>query len=190
MKEFQKLIDVFIERNQKINLSSIRNPEDIYIKHILDSLELNKIIKFKKWDQILDIWTWWWFPLLPLAMSNLDSNFVWIDWKQKKVKAVNDMIDKLWLSKCKWIWSRIEELKWEFNYITARAVWYIDKIIPRSYWLLKKWWYFCLYKIKSTEENRDIHKICSKYNLDITQKHEYKLYKSNIERVIYIIKKN
>lgn len=190
MEKFNKLIEIFTERNQKINLSAIRNPEDIYTKHILDSIELNKIIEFKKWDKILDIWTWWWFPLIPLSMTNLRSNFIWIDSKQKKIKAINDMIKNLWLQNCKWTWWRIEELKGNFDYITARAVWYIDKIIPRSYSLLKKWWYFCLYKINSEQEYKDIEKVCSKYSLKITKEHRYKLQESDIERIIYIIRKN
>lgn len=39
----QPLIHTFIERNSQINLSAIREAEDIYVKHILDSLELTKI---------------------------------------------------------------------------------------------------------------------------------------------------
>jgi 16S rRNA G527 N7-methylase RsmG len=41
----EKLIDVFIQKNSQINLSAIREHDDIYTKHILDSIELDKILK-------------------------------------------------------------------------------------------------------------------------------------------------
>lgn len=43
----QNLIDIFVHRNEQINLSAIRKPEDIYVKHILDSLELTKIFNLQ-----------------------------------------------------------------------------------------------------------------------------------------------
>jgi len=41
----KKLVEVFEQKNKQINLSAIRDPEQIWIKHIQDSLELNKILK-------------------------------------------------------------------------------------------------------------------------------------------------
>lgn len=50
MKDFgtwKSLIDVFVAKNSEINLSSIRDPKDIYVKHVLDSLELLKVFSFE-----------------------------------------------------------------------------------------------------------------------------------------------
>jgi 16S rRNA G527 N7-methylase RsmG len=50
-----KLIEIFIEKNNQINLSAIRDADDILVKHIKDSIELNKILKIKNGKTICDI---------------------------------------------------------------------------------------------------------------------------------------
>ena len=188
------LINVFMEKNNQINLSAIRDKNNILIKHINDSIELNKILKIKTWKTIWDIWTGWWFPLLPLAITNPKSNFIGIDARKKKVDAVNDMIDKLSIKNASCIWSRIENFKKNYNivfdYITARAVGYVNKIIPWSYDLLKKWWLFVLYKQYSETEYQSLLNICRNYKLYIRKQHKYKLFKWDVQRVIYIIEKH
>ncbi len=92
-----KLIEIFMEKNSQLNLSAIRNPEGIFVKHIQDSLEINEIIKIPAKSKVLDVGTGSGFPLLPLAMTNPESQFTGIDSIGKKVRAINEMIDKLGL---------------------------------------------------------------------------------------------
>jgi 16S rRNA G527 N7-methylase RsmG len=71
--KFVELIKLFKDRNDKINLSAIRDDEGIKIKHIRDSLIilsddfLNEFIQLKKIFnknlKVADVWTWWGFPL-------------------------------------------------------------------------------------------------------------------------------
>lgn len=185
----ENLISIFLEKNNQLNLSAIRDYDWVMTKHILDSIELNKFFKLEKWKKVCDIWTGWGFPLLPLAMTNSDVIFVWIDARNKKVNVVNEMISELGIKNTKCIWTRIEDFNEKFDYITARAVWYIDKIIPRSYELLKKWWYFIFYKQVNEEEFAELKKMCEKYHLEISIQHNYSLFDWDIQRVIYIIKK-
>lgn len=184
-----KLIDIFIDKNNKINLSAIRDANWILMKHINDSLELNKILKIKNGKTICDIGTGGGFPLLPLAMSNEGSLFIWIDARKKKVDAVNDMIEKLWLKNVECKWTRIENFDEKFDFVTARAVGHVDKIIPRSYDLLKKSGCFVFYKQYDETEYQSLLNVCKKYKLHIQNKHKYKLFQWDIERIIYIIKK-
>lgn len=188
MKKRQKLIDLFVNWNGKINLSAIRKPDDIYVKHILDSLELNKVWEFEIGKKVLDIGTWWGFPLLPLAVSNPKINFTWIDSTRKKVMVVNDIIEKLWLRNAKAIWGRSEEYQEKFDYIIARAVGYSTKLIPQVLHLIKKRWIIILYKQSSEEERKDIVKLCKKNNLIILKEHYYSLFDWDIERKIYFLK--
>ncbi|HKL43707.1 MAG TPA: 16S rRNA (guanine(527)-N(7))-methyltransferase RsmG [Candidatus Absconditabacterales bacterium] len=183
------LIKIFLEKNKQINLSAIRDADGIFLKHIKDALELEKILKIKNGKKICDIGTGGGFPLLPLAIKNKGSNFVGIDARRKKVDAVNDIIKKLGLNNVECKRSRIEDFDENFDYITARAVGYIDKIIPWSYGLLKKGGSFILYKQYDNKEYQDLQKICKKYKLDIKKKHKYKLFEGDIERIIYVIKK-
>ncbi len=186
---WEELINVFLEKNSQLNLSAIRDKDWIMTKHILDSIELNTFFKFWKWKKVCDIGTWWWFPLIPLAMTNPDINFIWIDARRKKVDAVNEMIEKLWIKNAKCMRTRIEGYSEKFDYITARAVWYIDKIIPRSYNLLKKWWYFIFYKQYDKTEYWILQEMCKKYKLKIINEHKYSLFEWDIQRIIYIIEK-
>ena len=185
----ENLINIFLEKNNQLNLSAIRDHNWVMTKHILDSIELNKFFKLEKWKTICDIWTGWWFPLLPLAITNHEVNFTGIDARRKKVDAVNEMINKLWINNAKCVRSRIEDFNAQFDYITARAVWYVDKIIPRSYDLLKKWWYFIFYKQYDEEELGILNELCKKYKLKIVNTHRYSLFDWDIERAIYVINK-
>ena len=190
---YNKLVDLFLDWNSKINLSAIRDKNWVEIKHIKDSLEwLKTIEKLENWKKldIVDIGTGSWFPLLPLAIKKSNWNFVGIESVKKKVNAVNDMIEKLWLKNVNVIWTRAEDYKEkQFDILTARAVAYIDKLLKFTKHLVKKWWYFVLYKLNSDEEYKDILKNCKKYNLELVWKYPYKLFDDDIERIIYVLKK-
>lgn len=55
--ERENLINLFIDRNSKINLSAIKKPEDVYVKHILDSIELGSAFEFHRGASVIDIGT-------------------------------------------------------------------------------------------------------------------------------------
>lgn len=181
------LIDTFLAKNQQINLSSIRDEDWVFVKHILDSLELNKILKLDKGYQIADIGTGWGFPLLPLAISNPNSNFTWIESVGKKVNAVNDIIASLKVTNANVLWSRSEDHKWKYDIITARAVSYVDKLFPLIVHLLAENWRIILYKMYSEQEDKDIRTACYRKNLFIQNIHDYKLFEEDIQRRIYLI---
>ena len=191
---YKKLIEIFLSWNTKINLSAIRDEKWVKVKHIQDSLEWLKVmkkLKLKEKIDLVDVWSWSWFPLLPLAIENKNWNLIWLESVRKKVNAINDMIEKLWLKNVKVIWTRAEDYKEkQFDILTARAVAYIDKLLKFTYHLVKKWWYFVLYKLNSEQEYEDILKNCKKYKLDLIEKYKYKLFKDDVERIIYVLKKN
>ncbi len=191
---YDKLIKVFLEKNKQINLSAIRDEQWVQTKHIKDSLVgldiIKKLFSDKEKISLVDVWTGSWFPLLPLAIEEPNWNFVWIESVWKKVKAVNDMIQELWLENVEVIWTRAEEYKEkQFDIMTARAVAYIDKLLKFTKHLVKKWWYFVLYKLNSKEEYDDILKNCKKYNLKLIKKHPYKLFEDDVARMIYVLQK-
>ena len=169
---YDKLTDLFLDWNSKINLSAIRDKKWVEIKHIQDSLEglkvIEKLANDPRWldpkinlewqsssfsnlssqFSIVDVWTGSGFPVLPLAIEKPEWKFIWIESVRKKVDAVNDMIEKLWLKNIKIIWTRAEDYKeQQFDILTARAVAYIDKLLKFTKHLVKKWWYFVLYKL-------------------------------------------
>ena len=188
--ERDSLIQAFLEKNRQINLSAIRDENWVFVKHIQDSLELEKLIERKSWMDIADIGTGWWFPLMPLAISHPECNFVWIDSVRKKTIAVWEILDKLNVKNVKMKRSRIEEIKNQtFDVVMARAVAYVDKLLNRATPLVKKWGNIALMKQANDEEKSIMLEITKKKNLTLKIEHHYKLFDDDIDRVIYILQK-
>ena len=185
----KKFIDIFLEKNKEINLSAIRDADWVYIKHILDSLELNKIFPLVDWTNIIDVWTGGWFPLLPLAITHPHVHFTWLDSVRKKTEAVTDMAKKLWIKNVSMVWLRAEDFDWKFDILTARAMSYIDNLLLRCNHIVKKGWYFVFYKMHSEDEDKHVTQLCHTYRLTMKYKHIYTLFPWDIERVIYVLKK-
>lgn len=185
----KSLIDQFIAINSHTNLSAIRDPEGIQVKHIQDSLEINKALVLKPGLTLCDVGTGGWFPLLPIAISNPKIQCTWIDSTRKKVDAVNEIITNLKIPNTKALRIRAEEHKEEYDYVTARAVSYIDKLLPQVHHLVKKWGRLILYKQYSPEESQDIVHFGKKYRLVVQKKHKYQLFDWDIQRIIYVLKK-
>jgi len=194
MKDYSKLIESFLSWNVKINLSAIRNEEQVKIKHIKDSLVIKPILKEFKLEEnkdLVDVWTGSWFPLLPLAMEYKNNNFVWIESVRKKVNAINNIIKEFNLKNVEVIWKRAEDKKdKKFDVLTARAVSYIDKLLKFTYHLVKNWGYFIFYKLDSEKEYQDLLKMCKNYNITLVKKYKYTLFDTDVWKVIYVLQKN
>lgn len=185
------LIDEFIRINSHTNLSAIRDPEGIQVKHIQDSLEINNVLVLKPGNTLCDVGTGWWFPLLPIAITNPELQCTGIDSTKKKIDAINEMASNLNISNVKGLRTRAEDYKpqeW-FDYVTARAVSYIDKLLPQVHHLVKKGGRLILYKQFTPEESQDIIHFGKKYRFIVQKKHTYTLFEGDIQRIIYVLKK-
>lgn len=156
---FEKLLVLFKLRNAQINLSAIREEKDIIHKHFIDSIML---LKFEKLSwKILDIWTWWWFPWIPLSIIEEDADFTLIDSTRKKIDSVNYFVSELWLKNVRWVWGRAEELSslkefyHKFDFVVSRATAYLPQIIDWGSPFLKFWWKMIIYKTYNKEEIDD-----------------------------------
>lgn len=190
MLEWKNLIQIFLEKNKQINLSAIRDEDGVMVKHIQDSLELEKIIEWKQWMNIADIWTGGGFPLMPLAISHPECNFVWIDSVRKKTIAVWEMMKELDVKNVEMVWSRIEDIKNQtFDLVTARAVAYSDKLLDWASPIIKKWGRIALMKQENEEEKQVLIKKAKEKKLTLGVEHKYTLFQGDISRVIYVLKK-
>ena len=190
MINWNTLVQLFLEKNKHINLSAIRDEEWVTVKHIQDSLELEKVIKWKEWMNIADIWTGGGFPLMPLAISHPECNFVWIDSVRKKIMAVSEILDELGVKNVEMMRSRIEDIKNQtFDLVTARAVAYSDKLLNRATPLIKKEWRIALMKQVNDEEKKILLNVAQKKKLTLEEEYNYKLFEWDIDRVIYILRK-
>ncbi|MEL6301760.1 MAG: 16S rRNA (guanine(527)-N(7))-methyltransferase RsmG [Pseudomonadota bacterium] len=105
--------------NRAYNLTAIRDPRDMVIKHLLDSLAAAPAISG---DRVLDVGTGGGFPGLPLAITKSDQTFVLLDASAKKVRFVQRVIDALGLENASAIHARVEDyVETPFDVVTCRA---------------------------------------------------------------------
>ena len=108
--------------NQKINLVSRKDTENFIVHHILHSLSIAKIFRFKAGTGILDAGTGGGLPGLPLAIYFPECHFHLIDATAKKIRVVNDLIDQLQLKNTTAEQVRLENHHKKYDFIVSRAV--------------------------------------------------------------------
>jgi 16S rRNA (guanine527-N7)-methyltransferase len=121
-EQFYQLEELYKDWNQKINVVSRKDIDELYVRHVLHSLGIAKIIQFKPGAHILDVGTGGGFPGIPLAILFPETHFTLVDAIGKKVKVVQEVIEGLELKNVTAIHSRVEELDQQFDFIVSRAV--------------------------------------------------------------------
>lgn len=127
-----------IEINKSINLISRKDVENIEIRHILHSLAIAKVHRFKPATTAVDIGTGGGLPGIPLAILFPKTKFVLVDTIEKKTKAVQQIVENLNLTNVKVLHARAEKVKTKFNYVLSRAVTQLPKLLSWSKILLKQ----------------------------------------------------
>ena len=94
-KQFELLEDLYFKWNQKINVISRKDINEIYLKHVLHSLAIAKFISFKDDTSIIDVGTGGGFPGIPLAIIFPKVKFHLVDSINKKILVVNEVSKSL-----------------------------------------------------------------------------------------------
>ncbi len=124
--QFYAYMELLIEWNEKMNLTAITDPKEIILKHFVDSLTIAKYVKEDK--SIIDMGTGAGFPGIPIKIYRKDVKVVLADSLNKRIKFLDEVIDKLKLENVETIHCRAEELgknkqyREKFDYATSRAV--------------------------------------------------------------------
>ncbi|WP_281540921.1 16S rRNA (guanine(527)-N(7))-methyltransferase RsmG [Maribacter aestuarii] len=120
--QFQQLETLYKDWNQKINVVSRKDIEELYLRHVLHSLGIAKIQEFKDGSEVLDVGTGGGFPGVPLAILFPEVHFTLVDSIGKKIKVVDEVVAGLGLENIKTINARVEEVPGQFDFIVSRAV--------------------------------------------------------------------
>jgi 16S rRNA (guanine527-N7)-methyltransferase len=139
-EQFSKLYSLYSEWNEKINVVSRKDIENLYINHVLHSLGIAKVISFKPGSHILDVGTGGGFPGIPLAIMFPDTKFHLVDSIGKKITVVKNVAEGIGLKNVKAEQIRAEQIKGEYDFIVSRAVtrlkefyqWIHRKVKPKS----------------------------------------------------------
>lgn len=120
--QFGKLYHLYKEWNEKINVISRKDIDNLYINHVLHSLGIAKAISFKADASILDVGTGGGFPGIPLAILFPQTHFHLVDSIGKKILVVQNVATAVGLTNVKAEQARAEQLKGKYDFIVSRAV--------------------------------------------------------------------
>lgn len=140
IKAFETYAAELIKWNSKVNLTAITKPNEIAVKHFIDSLYLAPYVSDE--DLVLDIGSGGGLPVLPLKIVRPETCMTSVDAVGKKITFQRHVIRILGLNKIEAIHARIEDMHkthaGKFSLITSRAFTRLDNFVELAYPLLKE----------------------------------------------------
>ena len=121
-RQFAALYDLYTDWNSKINVISRKDIENLYEHHVLHSLGIAKVIRFKPGTKVMDLGTGGGFPGIPLAILFPEVHFHLVDSIGKKVRVATEIAGSIGLKNVTTRHARAEEEKQLFDFVVSRAV--------------------------------------------------------------------
>jgi 16S rRNA (guanine527-N7)-methyltransferase len=138
LKQFEMLLPLYAEWNEKINVVSRKDIDNLYLHHVLHSLAIAKFIQFKDGTEILDLGTGGGFPGIPLAILFPEVSFTLVDSIGKKIKVVQEVAAAIGLENVSAHHARAELMVPKYDFVVTRAVAVLDTLKIWSLPLLKR----------------------------------------------------
>ena len=136
--QFAALLPLYTEWNEKINVVSRKDIENLNLHHVLHSLAIAKTTGFKEGSHILDLGTGGGFPGIPLAILYPSVSFLLVDSTAKKIRVVQEVATALGLKNVEAQHIRVEDIKGvQFDYVVTRAVTSLGQLFRWSRRLIK-----------------------------------------------------
>lgn len=121
-ERFALLENLYREWNEKINVISRKDIDAFGVHHVLHSLAIAKVIRFKAGTRVMDVGTGGGFPGIPLAILFPEVEFYLVDSIGKKIKVVQGVAEALGLKNVKAKQTRVEQTDGVQDFIVSRAV--------------------------------------------------------------------
>ena len=122
VEQYRMMDELYHDWNSKINVISRKDIDNLYEHHVLHSLAIAEVIRFREGTRIMDLGTGGGFPGIPLAIMYPQVHFHLVDSVGKKIRVCQEVINALGLKNVTTQWARAEEVKDKFHFVVSRAV--------------------------------------------------------------------
>lgn len=122
LEQFAALLPLYEEWNAQINVISRKDMENFYLHHVLHSLAIARVVQFKPMTDVMDVGTGGGFPGVPLAILFPKTQFYLVDSIGKKIKVVQDVVQRVGLENVRAEQIRAEQVQGDYDFIVSRAV--------------------------------------------------------------------
>ncbi len=151
-QQFEQFSQLLLEWNQKMNLTAITDPEEIVVKHFVDSALLFQTGVIREGMKVIDVGCGAGFPSVPAKIIRPDLQFTLLDSLNKRLLFLDHVIEQLGLEGIETLHMRAEDAGQEPNYrgqydlCVARAVAPLNILIEYCTPFLKEGGYFVALK--------------------------------------------
>ena len=194
IEKFYKYMNLLLEWNEKINLTAITEPEEVILKHFVDSLTISKYIE--KGSKLVDMGTGAGFPGIPLKILREDIEITLADSLNKRINFLNEVIKELKLKNIQTVHTRAEEFgknkkyRENFDIATSRAVANLSTLSEYLIPLVRiNGKAICMKGSEIKEELETAKKAIEILGGKIEQEESFNLPNSDMKRNVIIIKK-
>lgn len=193
-EQFYTYMKMLQEWNEKINLTAITEPNEVIIKHFIDSITINKYINENA--KVIDVGTGAGFPGIPLSIIRSDIKVTLMDSLNKRIKFLDEVVNDIKLNNVDTIHSRAEELghnkdfRESFDIATSRAVAPLNVLLEYLMPFVKVGGYcICMKGSNIEDEIKDAKKALQVLSGQIVDIDSFELPETDYGRNIIVIKK-
>ncbi len=129
-QQMEQLMTLYPEWNDKINVISRKDIDNLEIHHILHSLGIVKFVKFTPGTRVMDLGTGGGFPGIPLSIYYPEVTFHLVDRIGKKLKVAQDIAERIGLKNVTIQHGDVKEVKGKFDFVVSRAVMDLGDMVP------------------------------------------------------------
>lgn len=187
----EKYYSLLISWNDMMNLTTITEKKDVYLKHFYDSLTISKVIDLKNENSFCDIGTGAGFPGIVIKIFFPHLKITLVDSLNKRIKFLNVVCNELGLKDVNLIHGRAEEFAKEnrdsFDVVTARAVSSFNILLEYSIPIIKVNKYFVA--MRGNDDSASGINALKILNCDILKKEIFNLPYENSSRCLILVKK-
>lgn len=194
LERFDSYARLLVQWNEKINLTAITDPDEIVVKHFVDSLSVFSAVDIPQGTRVIDVGTGAGFPGLAMLIARPDIDLTLMDSTNKKLNVIRDILENIGLSanvehKRAEDAGQMKAFREQYDFATARAVSNLRDLSEYCLPFVKVGGMFISMKsAKADEEIEQAKKAISVLGGKIAEKKTFELENAG-ERTVILIKK-